>query len=332
MKAVVYRKATGLTVEDRPVPVLRPGEALVQVRLAGICGTDIHLAEGKRKDAPDSLIPGHEFMGVVAEVADPASCDLVGRRVVAEPIINCGQCPTCRRGHPHVCERLRVRGVHVDGVFAEYAAVGVERIHLVPEGIADRLAAVVEPLAVAVHVVRRARPQVGDTVMVVGAGPIGLLVAQVARQAGAARTVVVEVNPHRLAVATHLGFETLDARDPAQQDAPLGMDVVFEVSGSVPGIARAIRSLRPRGTLLVVGFFPEPPPVELAQVLLKELELRGSRVYASGDFPAALALLEKGAVQVEPLISHVLPLAQIQEAMELCAGGTQAMKVLLATV
>lgn len=331
MKAVVYRKQTGLTVEDRPVPVLQRGEALIRVKLVGICGTDIHLAEGKRKDAPESLIPGHEFMGVVAEVADPANHGLVGRRVVAEPIINCGQCPTCHRGYPHVCERLRVRGVHVDGVFAEYAAVGVDRIHPVPEGLADRLAAAAEPLAVAVHVVRRAHPRVGDQVMVVGAGPIGLLVAQVAREAGSTRTVVAEVSPGRLAMARQMGFETLDARESAQQDTALGMDVVFEVSGSVPGITRAVRSLRPRGRLLVVGFFPEPPPVDLAQVLLKELELRGSRVYAAGDFPAALTLLQKGAVQVEPLITHVLPLSQINEAMDLCARGTEAMKVLLET-
>lgn len=329
MRAVVYRKETGLAVENRRVPALQPGEALVQVKLAGICGTDIHLADGKRKDAPESLIPGHEFLGVVAEVADPANRGLVGRRVVAEPIINCGRCPTCRRGHPHVCERLRVRGVHVDGVFAECAVIGVDRIHLVPDGLPDRLAAVVEPLAVAVHVVRRAHPEVGDSVMVIGAGPIGLLVAQVVRRAGATRTVVVEVSPGRLAIARQLGFEVLDARDPAQRDAGLGMDIVFEVSGSVPGIAQAIRSLRPRGTLLVVGFFPEPPPVELAQVLLKELELRGSRVYAAGDFPAALALLETRAVQVELLISHVLPLSQIKAAMDLSASGTDAMKVLL---
>ncbi|MCX5734822.1 MAG: alcohol dehydrogenase catalytic domain-containing protein [candidate division NC10 bacterium] len=329
MKAAVYRKETGLTVEDRAVPALQPGEALIYVKLAGICGTDIHLAEGKRKDAPDALIPGHEFMGVVAEVADTAHRGLVGRRVVAEPIINCGQCPTCLRGYAHVCEHLRVRGVHVDGVFAECAVVGVNRIHLVPDGLPDRLAAAVEPLAVAVHVVRRAHPNVGDSVMVIGAGPIGLLVAQVARRAGATRTVVVEVSPGRLAIARQLGFEVLDARDPAQQDTSLGMDIVFEVSGSVPGISRAIRSVRPRGTLLVVGFFPDPPPVELAQVLLKELELRGSRVYAAGDFPAAVALLEQGAIQAESLISHVLPLSQIKAAMDLCAGGTDAMKVLL---
>jgi len=329
VKAVVYRKDAGLLLEDRPVPTLQAGEALIRVRLAGICGTDLHLAEGKRQDAPESLIPGHEFMGVVTEVADPADRGLVGRRVVAEPIISCGQCPTCRRGHPHVCERLRVRGVHVDGVFAEYAAVAVERIHPVADTLTDRAAAVAEPLAVAVHVVRRARPQLGDQVMVIGAGPIGLLVAQVARLAGAGRVLVVEVSPGRLAMAAHLGFETFDARDPAQQDAGLGMDVVFEVSGSLPGIARAVRALRPRGTLLVVGFFPEPPPVPLAHVLLKELEIRGSRVYATGDFPAALGLLERGAVQVDPLISHVLPMARVTEAIGLCVRGTDAMKVLL---
>jgi (R,R)-butanediol dehydrogenase / meso-butanediol dehydrogenase / diacetyl reductase len=217
VKAVVYRKQTGLTVEDRPVPTPQPGEALIRVRLAGICGTDIHLAEGRRQDAPESLIPGHEFMGIITEVGAGVDGSLTGRRVVAEPILNCGACPTCRRGYPHVCERLRVRGVHVDGVFAEYAAIGVDRIHPVPESVPDQLAAAVEPLAVAVHVVRRAHPQVGDHVMVVGAGPIGLLVAQVARHAGASRTAVVEVSPGRLDMARRLGFETLDARDPAQE-------------------------------------------------------------------------------------------------------------------
>ena len=329
MKAVVYRKQTGLAVEDRPLPPLQPGEAMIRVRLAGICGTDIHLAEGRRQDAPDSLIPGHECMGMVAQVGAGVDVALIGRRVVVEPILNCGACPTCRRGYPHVCERLRVRGVHVDGVFAEYAAIGVDRMYPVPDAVPDRLAAAVEPLAVAVHVVRRAHPQVGDHIMVVGAGPIGLLVAQVARRAGAGRTVVVEVSPGRLAMARRLGFETLDARDPAQEEIAGCMDVVFEVSGSRPGITRSVRALRPRGTLLVVGFFPEPPPVPLSQVLLKELEVRGSRVYAAGDFPAALALLEADAIQVAPLISHVLPVSKIKEAMDLCTAGTDAMKVLL---
>jgi (R,R)-butanediol dehydrogenase / meso-butanediol dehydrogenase / diacetyl reductase len=329
VKAVVYRKQTGLTVEDRPVPGLQPGEALIRVQLAGICGTDIHLAEGRRQDAPDSLIPGHEFMGIVTEVGEGVGRSLLGQRVVAEPILNCGSCPTCRRGYPHVCERLRVRGVHVDGVFAEYAAIGADRIHPVPDSVSDQLAAAVEPLAVAVHVVRRAHPQVGDRIMVIGAGPIGLLVAQVARHAGAGRTVVVEVSPGRLDMARQLGFETLDARDPAQEEIAASLDVVFEVSGSRPGITRAIRALRPRGTLLVVGFFPEPPPVPLAQVLLKELEVRGSRVYAAGDFAAALGLLEAHAIQVAPLISHMLPMSRIKEAMELCTAGTDAMKVLL---
>jgi 2-desacetyl-2-hydroxyethyl bacteriochlorophyllide A dehydrogenase len=329
MKAVVYRKQGGLAWEDRPVPSLRAGEALIRVKLAGICGTDIHLAEGKRADAPETLIPGHEFMGVVTDVADASDRALVGRRVVAEPIINCGRCPTCRRGYPHVCERLCVRGVHADGVFAQYAALPVDRVYPIAETLTDRAAATVEPLAVAVHVVRRAQPQVGDQVMVIGAGPIGLLVAQVARLAGASRVLVAEVSPGRLARAAELGLETLDGCDPAQQDAAVGMDVVFEVSGSVPGITRAVRALRPRGTLLVVGFFPEAPPVPLAQVLLKELEVRGSRVYAAGDFPAALGLLERRAVQVEPLISHVLPAAQIREAIGLCVKGGDAMKVLL---
>ncbi len=329
MRAVVYRKQTGLTVEDRPAPVLRGGEALIRVRLAGICGTDIHLAEGRRQDAPDSLIPGHEFMGTVAEVGEGVDRSLVGQRLVAEPILNCGTCPTCRRGYPHVCERLQVRGVHVDGVFAEYAAIAVDQIHPVPDSVPDQLAAAVEPLAVAVHVVRRAHPQVGDRIMVVGAGPIGLLVAQVARHAGAAHTVVVEVSPGRLAMARGLGFEALDARDPAMEQTTNGMDVVFEVSGSVPGITRAVRAVRPRGTLLVVGFFPEPSPVPLAQVLLKELELRGSRVYAAGDVPAALALLEANAIQIAPLISHILPISRIKEAMDLCTAVTDAMKVML---
>ena len=329
MKAVVYRRQGGLSWEDRPVPALQAGEALIRVTLAGICGTDIHLAEGKRADAPEALIPGHEFMGVVTDVADAPNRALVGRRVVAEPIINCGCCPTCRRGYTHVCERLCVRGVHADGVFAEYAAVSVERIHLVPDALTDRAAAAVEPLAVAVHVMRRAQIQIGDQVLIIGAGPIGLLVAQVARVAGAGRIVIAEMSPGRLARAAHLGFETLDARDPARQDAGLSMDVVFEVSGSIPGITHAVRALRPRGTLLVVGFFPEPPTVPLAHVLLKELEIRGSRVYATGDFPAALGLLERGAVQVEPLISHVLPVAQVTEAIGLCVRGADAMKVLL---
>lgn len=329
MKAVVYEGCSGeLKVEDRPRPVPREGEVLIKVKLAGICGTDVDLASGKRKDAPAPLIPGHEFMGEVAEVcgADP---NLIGKRVVAEPTLSCGWCGSCRRGYAHVCEHLQVLGVHADGAFAEYVKVPAEKVYEVPEGIPDHLAAMTEPVAVAVHVVRRANPQVGDAVMVVGGGPIGLLVAQVARFSGAGQVVVVEISSHRLNIARSLGFETLDPAGAAPDDMRGTMDVVFEVSGSAAGMDRAVRSLRPRGRLLVVGFFKAPAPVDLAQVLFKELEFRGSRVYAAEDFPRALQLISNQAVKLEPLLSHILPLSRANDGIRLAAQGAEAMKVLL---
>lgn len=329
MKAVVYEgHSREFAIRDRPIPALREGEVLIRVKLAGICGTDITLANGKRKDAPTPLIPGHEFMGEVVEVRG-ADRQLVGKRVVAEPTLSCGRCGSCKRGYAHVCERLQVLGVHTDGGFAEYVKVSAEKVYEVPEGVLDLLAALAEPLAVAVHVVRRASPQVGDSVMVIGGGPIGLLIAQVARFAGAGRVVVVEISPSRLSVARALGLETLDPADAGPDELRGTMDVAFEVSGSAPGMSRAVTSLRPRGTLLVVGFFKEPAPVDLAQVLFKELEFRGSRVYAAEDFPRALNLISGHALKLEPLVSHVLPLSRVNDGIRLAAQGTEAMKVLL---
>jgi 2-desacetyl-2-hydroxyethyl bacteriochlorophyllide A dehydrogenase len=325
MKAVIYNGEPGkVALVERDIPAISDGEALLKVRLGGICGTDVALIAGKMKITPP-IIPGHEFVAEVAEVRG-GDKSLIGRRVVADPTLSCGKCQTCRLGLSHVCSKLKVLGVHMDGVFTEYIKMPISKIHMLPDGLSDVKAILVEPTAVAVHVVRRAAFEVGESALVVGAGPVGLLIAQVCRAAGAGRVVVMEINPYRLKVVKNMSLETIDPGSKRSSMAK-GFDVAFEASGSQGGMEQAMKSVRPRGRIVVVGLFKDSFPMQLSDVLFRELEIKGSRVYGYDDFPRAINLIAKNRVDVSSMVTHVVPLAELERAVALAGGESEAMKV-----
>jgi (R,R)-butanediol dehydrogenase/meso-butanediol dehydrogenase/diacetyl reductase len=333
MRALVYTEPNRLGLQDVPAPERSGGDVLVRPTYVGICGTDLHLWHGEMTAVRPPVVVGHEIVGVVAE--DGPGGFAVGDRVAVEPLLKCGACRACREGFGHVCRRLRVQGVHADGGAAESMPVSPDRLHRIPDGLAWEVAAVTEPTAVAVHMLRRVGMELGDVVLVLGGGPIGYLVASVARAAGAGRVLVSEVSPYRIERCRQAGLEVVDAAadDPVQVIRDLtdgeGADVVVEAAGHPATVAASIQAARVHGTILIGGIGGAPPPVDLTTSVFKELTLVASRVYESRDMDTALALLAAGAVDAKTLVTRVVLLEDaVAGGFEPLQRGAE-MKVLL---
>jgi (R,R)-butanediol dehydrogenase/meso-butanediol dehydrogenase/diacetyl reductase len=316
---------------ERPMP--GPDQVLVRVAYAGICGTDQMIYMGLHPRAKASLIMSHEFVGTVAESPDPRFPP--GARVAINPLLYCGVCPACKRGLSYICEHLGLVGIDRDGGFAEYCAVPVHTVRLLPEGLPLVQAALIEPLAVAVHAVHVSDLKVGDTTAVLGAGPVGILTAQVARLAGARRVLVSEVSPRRLQIARDLGFETIDAirEDPVETILAAtngaGLPVVFETAGVQTTLDQATRCARVLGQILQVGMPKTPPRIDITALQFREISRKPIRVYRDSDFDLAIALAGDGRLDLVLPVSHVLPLQELDRGIQLSHEAVDACKVLM---
>ncbi len=335
MKAAEYVKAGGIVFREIPDPPVGKSDVRIRVAYCGICGTDLHIFKGHmdhRVKAPQAV--GHEISGVVESVGSEVSSFAPGDKVTVRPLDNCGQCGTCKAGYTHICENLRFLGIETPGGFAEYWTVPARLVHRLPEEIPLRSAALVEPLAVACHDVRRSGLKAGDLAVVNGGGPIGMLIALVARQAGA-DVVVAEINESRLKLAETLGFTAINPRkedlaaEIRAKTEGSGADVVFEVSGSEEGAGVITRLARPRGTIVVVAIYAKPVPVDLHKFFWKELKMIGARVYEKNDYEQAIRLISERTIAVDALISRVFPLSGLQTAFEYLTKEPDAMKVLI---
>jgi 2-desacetyl-2-hydroxyethyl bacteriochlorophyllide A dehydrogenase len=333
MKAAFYQGARSFTVGSAPRPAAGAGEALLRVRRVGICGTDLHIFQGHLDHrVPRGGVIGHETLSEVVEA--PAGSGLrAGDRVVAEPLWFCGTCRACRMGASYLCYGLKVLGVDLPGGMQEYWAVPAARLLKMPAHVPDDHAALTEPLAVAVHDVRRAQVKPGDRALVFGGGPIGTLIALVCRDLGA-EVAVAEVNPFRVEMLGKLGLEAVGpdrdvARWASEWTDGVGVDVAFEVTGN-PAAARAVTDVvRVWGTVSIVAIHAEPVPVNLYQMFARELVMHGSRLYGRSDWEEAIRLIASGAVDVSPLVSRRIPLDDLQRGMEEALGGGPVMKVLV---
>ncbi len=313
MKAVYLD--TGLQLKEIPRPAPGSGEALVKVRLAGICNTDLELVKGYMGFHG---VLGHEFVGVV-EAADTS--DWVGRRVCGEINFGCGACAACRRGLSRHCPNRTVLGIlNQNGAFAEYTVLPEANLHSLPDGVSDRQAVFVEPLAAALEILEQIRVEPDFDVAVVGDGKLGLLITQVLRLSGC-RLTLVGKHPHKLQLARGWGVRVCE-RDALPEEP---FDVVVEASGSPTGFNTALSLVRPRGTLVLKSTYHGKLELDAAPIVIDELRIVGSRC---GPFAAAIRVLERGLVSVEPLIEAVYPLAQALEAFE-HGGQAHSLKILL---
>jgi (R,R)-butanediol dehydrogenase/meso-butanediol dehydrogenase/diacetyl reductase len=320
-------------VDSEPAP---PPGGHVQVRVAfvGLCGTDLHIAHGhmdRRVRTP--LVFGHEMSGTVEAVGPDALGWSVGDLVTVMPLLWDGTCPACRAGNSHICQNLTFIGIDSPGALQALWNVPAQTLVRLPQGTDLRVAALVEPVAVAVHDVRRGGVGRGSRVVVLGGGPIGTLIACVARELEA-ELVVIEPDGARRELVRSLGFT---APDPLEHDVAewveawtegSGADVVFEVSGAAAAVALMTGLAKVRGRVVVVAIHGEPRAIDLQRVFWRELEIVGARVYRREDFDTAVDLLRSGALPVDALITRTVPLSDVAAALDDLAAG-RAMKILV---
>jgi 2-desacetyl-2-hydroxyethyl bacteriochlorophyllide A dehydrogenase len=333
--AAVYAGARTMRVEDLPAPSPGPGEVQIDVAYTGICGTDLHVFRGDM-DARvgERAVLGHEMSGRIATLGAGVQGWSVGDPVTVMPVEWCGECPACRAGNRHICLRVRFLGIDAAGSMQNRWTVRADALVAIPLELPLTEAALVEPVAVAVHDVRRAGLRPGETALVVGGGPVGLLIAAVSARTGA-DVLVVEPNPHRRRVAEGFG---LAAVDPAATDlqeivqgwtSGAGVDVAFEVSGVPAGVDTAVAALSARGRMVLVAIHSVRRPIDLHRFFLRELTLIGARLYDQDDFESAVELVASRQLPLGGLITRVVPLHQVGEAFAALEAGSAVMKVLI---
>lgn len=329
MWSAVWRGGESIALEEGPVPTPRDDEVLVRVAACGICGTDIHIIEGKFPIYGPPRVLGHEYAGTVAAIGPTASRVRVGERVAVEPGLTCGKCPFCRIGKEHLCQ---ARFVHPGG-FAEYTMVPERLVHRLPDDLPLEIGAMAEPVACCLRAIDLAGLPSGCTALVLGGGAIGIMLAQLALRSGAAAVLVAEPRPHRRAIAETVGAVALDPGAGALAAAVregtdgLGPEVVFEAVGHPALLEQAIGLVRRGGTVVLVGVAAPEAEARISPYLLfeKELTLRGSFMRPH-TFSRAIAWLPR--LDLRPLLGLTFPLQATLEALRAHRDG-RGMKILV---
>lgn len=320
-----------------PVPDPAPGQVLIRVMKIGICGSDIHVMHGKHPFTKYPVTQGHEMSGVIAKVGEGVSAFLAGQKVTVEPQLVCGACYPCRHGQYNLCEKLKVMGFQSTGVASEYYLTDAAKVTPLPDELSFDQGAMIEPLAVAVHAVRRAGNIQGKNVAVLGAGPIGNLVAQTAKGMGAARVLITDIVDYRLEIAEKCGIDycvNTSCEDCGQaileQFGTDRADVIFDCAGNNITMGQAIAQARKGSAIILVAVFAGPATIDLAVVNDHELTIASSMMYVHEDYLEAIRLVREGCVQLDTLVSAQFPFREYQKAYDFIDRNPEkAMKVLI---
>jgi L-iditol 2-dehydrogenase len=341
MKALVHTKALTFEMQERPVPKHGPSDVLVKVAAVGICGSDVHGMTGQTGRRIPPIVMGHEAAGVVEAVGSAVSLFAKGDRVTFDSTIYCNRCRYCLSGKPNLCSNRKVLGVSCDeyrqdGAMADYVVVPDHIVCRLPQGLAFEEAAMVEPVSIAVHAVERAAIHLGDSVVVIGCGIIGLLTIQAARLAGAGRVIAVDLVDYKLEEARRLGAaHTINSRsgDPVEEIRRLtsgeGADVSLEAVGFPPTVDLAVRAVRKGGRCVLIGNLTPRLDFPLQVLVQRELDVRGT-VASAGEYPACLDLIASGRLDVKSLMSKTVPLEEGPHWFHLLHEGKERLfKVIL---
>lgn len=345
MKAAVLTDYKRICWQDVAKPTIAPQDILIKVNYACICGSDEHIFNGDfhpRTQLP--LIPGHEFTGQVAAIGKEVSGYTIGDQVVVDPIIWCGQCPACLRGHYPACTSLKLIGIDLDGGFGEYVAVKQDMVYHIPANIAARHAALVEVLAIGFHACMRAQVSSHDSLAIFGAGKVGQSILQAARTISQQTIYMVDILPERLKIAedNYDNIITINAQEknPAAvikaHSQGKGVDIAFEaighaqaISGQLNPVREAVQSIRGGGTVCVLGLSDHPVDLVMKELIWKEGRLVSSRV-SHGEFSTVIDALSRNKLKPESMISAEIPISESQKAFELLKKQPESyLKILL---
>ncbi|MCS7185839.1 MAG: alcohol dehydrogenase catalytic domain-containing protein [Armatimonadota bacterium] len=326
MKAILYSDWEKLELVDLPEPKPSAGEVLIKVGHVGICGSEIECVVQRHPRRQPPLIMGHEFAGTVVELGEGVTNLKVGQRVAVNPIIGCWKCRWCQQGRPNLCERRKLLSMQLPGAFAEFVVAPAENCHPLPEGMSTREGAITEPVANAVHALRLAQTVLPERVIVFGAGPIGLVCAQVARAFGATFVAIVEVAPQRIELAKQFADVVINPQaeevlsKAKEATDGLGFDLALDAVGRSITRRLAVESVHPTGVVIWVGLHEDETTVPGMQIIYGEKVIKGSSAYTDADFATALKLIATGKVEVDNMVRE-FPLEQGVEVFWKLARG-----------
>lgn len=339
MKAAVINQWKQFDIQEVPTPALEKDEVLIRIAYTGICKSDISIFLGAHPIAKTPVTPGHEFSGYVEEInSDKEVPFAAGDKVAGHITLPCGHCDACIDGHPNCCRNLQVLGTQTAGTFAQYVKLPVSKVYRLPDDADLRKYALAEPLAVAMYATQEVGLRVSETVAIIGGGPIGLCCALIARNAGASKIVIFEVNPDRAEeIRRNFGFDVLDPTEPEALEKGmamtegLGFQRIYETSGSEPGFRMITALGRVRAHGVIIGITKEPAPLDTWKMMHEEMRLTTIRVHQQYAYGAALELVKSGRLdrELELMITNEFDLEQIQEAFEFCLSDTKHNKVLI---
>lgn len=327
MTASVLRAVGDIVLEERPVPSCAPDEVLVEVASVGVCGSDTHYYLHGRignyvVDSP--LVLGHEVSGRIVATGSEVNPARMGERVAIEPQRPCRICAFCREGAYNLCAKMEFYATPpVDGAFCEYVVIQDDFAYAVPDSISDHAAALMEPLSVGIAAAQKGGIKVGDTVLIAGGGPIGVICAQVALAFGAADVVVVDIDAGRRDLASKYGARVVDPATESTED--LAAHVFIDASGAPPAISNGIRSLRSGGTAVLVGS-ADTISLSVPEIAMREINVTGTFRYTN-TWPVARSLLLAGQVDLDSLVTHVYGVEQVEEALTARDGGLKRIVV-----
>lgn len=319
----VVTEPGNIIFNEIPIPELSAQEVLVKIHMIGICGSDIHVMHGKHAFTPYPVTQGHEVSGEIVELGSHVTDLKVGDRVTIEPQVVCGVCHPCRHGKYNLCEELKVMGFQTTGAASTFFAVDRKRITRLPSEMPFKDGAMIEPMAVAVHAINRMGDVTGMNVAVIGAGPIGNLIAQTAKGLGAAKTMITDISDYRLDLALECGIDAaFNTKKVDFSEAlitafgPDKADVIYDCAGTDESIGEAIKYARKGSTIILVAVFADIAKVDLAVLNDHELDLNTSMMYRHEDYVEAIQLVNEGKVTLKPLQSKVFPFKEYQKAYE----------------
>jgi 2-desacetyl-2-hydroxyethyl bacteriochlorophyllide A dehydrogenase len=333
----IIKKPGNIELFEADMPELSPGEGLVKLNYAAICGTDMHIYQDKYPAELPKVV-GHECSGELVDLRPLGKSVLkAGDRVVIQPFLTCGYCDACITGHGNACVEQRFFGTKTDGCFAQYIKVPIDKICRTADNVDQKLACMTEPLAVAVHAVRESGLMVGETALVMGAGPIGLMLGIVLRMAGATNIVITEVGEYRVRFAREMGFTVVNPMEPDLNAKLLAANhgdryhKIFEATGVEASYKLMFEMIKARGVIILLGLTSKQHPFNTSACVFQEAQVHAMRIHSMESFRYATRVLGNGAANkdIEKLMTHEFPFEKVKDAMEFAIEDTEHIKVTL---
>jgi 2-desacetyl-2-hydroxyethyl bacteriochlorophyllide A dehydrogenase len=338
MRAAVLKSWLNMEMCDIPMPVPAENEALIKIKLAGVCGSDMTVYRGKHMTATVPVVLGHEILGTIESLPEGYEGKFkLGQRVLMNPIISCGHCSACKHGLPWVCENLKLLGIHVNGGYEEYCTVDVDKLVAVRDETPDDVAILGEPFAVGIHVMVNSKVQKGDKIFISGGATVGLYIAILAKAAGAERVIISEINEPRRQFVESMGIETINPNEVDAMDLMRevtdggGFDIVYDTSGAASCILQMPDLCRCGGKLLSLGLSGDAYQFIIGKVAFKEITLVGNRLYSQEDFEEGVRFVEDNwqELHLDRMVTDRLPLSDAEKAVSMMINGDNICKIIL---